>query len=629
MATKGRPAPLQDLVRERTCKLTLDALSNILRQERESEEYHRKLRCRGKRKRAHSCDGCPVSKKAKTEEHQHVYYTRARAKREREQEHDEDVDAPRKRRKSFGPSHGGASSHTSSPPPGHLQGSRDDLTLQQGVFDSDKLEALRRCFCYLTPSMWTTYARCLLDRVISEIRFKEMDQEVLGKTIEYIFGAKLLSFSTVAIERYSCSVVKVLFDQLMKCTRLEVLEVTVPPSSKRDVAAAALSLQTLGRLHSLSLLPSSRVSYHWAVSHLARHCYALRELKIVYNGDLFNRSDELASLGRCGKLASLWLFNFGHNSEMREVIHLLESLGNLEVLYHKELPNAILELRPPRDAGAGAMKAGAGRHLGLQRVDLCWHERAIGYQLVYVPASHLLHLARMCPHIRVLNLVGPPCLAEVIGHLPSLHVLILHQASLTLCLGSALKHLDLARITELRVSDVWDVTHDVISAVACGCPHLQVLNVINANLEARGDLQALTHRPPFPHLRQLTLVFGMINRRPPLTTPSVWQLGAQLTSYFLDGASQLTDLWLYYQEEDILDGDLPTAQYLDDVLTRPRPALRSLRLEWPPAVSPGLVGAVVRACPALATLSSIITWPLTSDQRATFVALYGRCVDIM
>ena len=621
MATMSRPASLQDLVRERACKLTLDALSSILRQEIEHEEYHRKLRCGGKRKRANSCDGCPASKKTKTEEHQHSYYTRARAKREREQENAED-DPPKKRRKGLRPT------HTSSPTPGHQQGSLDDLALQKAVPDPDRLETLRRCFCDLTPSMWTTYSKCLLERVILEIRFQEVDQAILGKLIEYIFSSKLLSFSTVAIERYSCDVVKVLFDQLMKCRRLKVLEVTVTPSSKRDVTAATLSLQMLGRLHSLSLLPSSRVSYHWAVSHLARHCHALRELKIVYNGDLFDSTDDLTILQQCGRLASLWLFNFGHNSEMREVIQLLESLGNLEVLYHKELPNAILELQLPTDAGAEIMKVRTGRHLGLKRVDLCWHERAIGYQLMYVPASHLLHLARMCPQIRVLNLVGPPCLAEVIGHLPLLHVLILHQASLTLCLGSALKHLDLARITELRVSDVWDVTHDVISALACGCPNLQVLNVINANLEARGDLQALNHRPPFPHLRQLTLVFGMVDRRPPLTTPSVWQLGRQLTSYLLDGTSQLIDLWLYYQEEDIVDGDLPTAQYLDDILTQPRPALRSLRLEWPPAVSPALVGAMVRACPALTTLSSIITWPLTSDQIAAFVAQYGRCVDI-
>lgn len=252
----------------------------------------------------------------------------------------------------------------------------------------------------------------------------------------------------------------------------------------------------------------------------------------------------------------------------------------------------------------------------------------MGYQLVYVPSSYLLQVAKVCPQIRVLNLVSPPCLAKVLENLPHLHVLVLQQASLASCLACTLNNLGLGRITEIRATDVCDVTHDIISALARGCPHLQVLNIINSSLKAQGDLQNPTHRQPFPCLRQVTLVPVMIHGRPSLTNPSIWQLGAQLTSYLLGGASQLTTIHLHFKPEDILDGDLPTAQLLEAVLSFPRPALRSLFLEWPPAVSLGLVGAVVRACPALITLASILTWPLASHQRAAIVTQYGRYIDI-
>ena len=617
MARKSMPPTLQALMREEACKLTFTTLNNILLQETD-EVNHRKLCCNGKRKRVHSCIDYPSNKKTRT--------TTGNRKREREQEHDDDDAAHRKKQKGAdGPSQASSSTPTTSTQPS--ESSKCDVTVQHCLTGSEKLEALKDYFFDLTPSMWTAYASSLVDKVMRKIRFETVDSKILGKTLEYILNGKLLSFSTVTIERYSSGLETIIFDKLMKCIRMEILEVTVVPSGS-DVEAASFTLQRLAHLHSLSLLPSSRFSYHWAVSHLARHCQSLRELRIVYNGDLFDNTNELSSLQRCGRLASLWLFNFGRNSEMREVSHLMESLENLKVLFHKELPNAILELQSTRGTGEETQPSGAGRHLGLERVDLCWHQRGIGYQLVYVPSSHLLQVAKVCPQIRVLNLVGPPCLAQVLDNLPHLHVLILQQASLTSCLACTLNNLGLGRLTELRVTDVWDVTHDIISALACGCLHLQVLNIINSSLEARGDLQELSHRPPFPHLRQMIMVPVMIHSRPPLTTPSVWQLGAQLTSYLLGGASQLTDIRLYYRPEDILDGDLPSAQHMDDLLSCPRLALRSLQLEWLPAVSPGLVGALVRACPALATVSSIITWPLTSSQRAAIVTQHGRCIDI-
>lgn len=631
MAERGRSLPLQALARDETCKMTLNGINYILLQDK---FYDRKLSRECKRKRSYSCSdntlvNLPALKKSRTED-RGVGGSNTRGKRVREPEQDDDDAAHRKRRKESegdGPSQGRVALLPNPSVSWQQRGSRDDEGVQYRVSGLEKLEALKHYFSGLAPSMWTAYGSTLIERALRKVRFEHVDEKFLGKIIEHVFSEKLLSFSTVSVENYSTGLGAIIFEKLIKCIRLVVLEVTVVPQGERDVVAASLALQRLRHLHSLSLLPSSRYSYHWAVSHVARHCQALRELKIVYDGDQFDSMNVLSSLQNCTKMTSLWLFNFGRQTETKELTQLMKSLEKLKILFHKELPNAIMEL-PGANTGEEAMASKAERQLALERVDLCWYQRAVGYQLVYVPSSYLLQVAKVCPQIRVLNLVSPPCLAKVLKNLPHLHVLVLQQASLTSCLACTLNNLGLSRITEIRATDVCDVTHDIISALARGCPHLQVLNIINSSLKARGDLQIPTHRPPFPCLRQLTLVPVMIHGRPSLTNPSIWQLGAKLTSYLLGGASQLTTIHLHYKPEDILDGDLPTAQFLEGVLSCPRPALRSLLLEWPPAVSPGLVGAVVRACPALITLASILTWPLTSHQRAAIVTQQGRYIDI-
>lgn len=630
MAGRGGPLPLQTLARDETCRITLNSINNILVQDK---LHYRKQTLQCIRKRSRSCSDStevnpPTPKKLRIAEDQHASSTDARRKRSREPEHDDDDFTHRKRRKeSDGPSQGRDGLVPIPTVYRQKHCSRDDEAVRYRVSGSEKLEALKNYFSCITPSMWTAFGSSLLDRAIRKVRFEFVDDRFLGKTLEHIFCEKLLSFSTASVENYLSSLETTLFDKLIKCVRLVVLEVTVVPQNDRNLVAASLALQRLGHLHSLSLLPSSRYSYHWAVSHIACHCQALRELKIVYDGDLLNNVNGLTCLQKCSKMTSLWLFNFGRKTETEELSQLMSKLQKLKVLFHKELPNAVMGLQGA-NTDEQATVSGTERQLALERVDLCWYQRAVGYQLVYVPSSYLLKVAKVCPQIRVLNLVNPPCLAKVVKTLPNLHVLVLQQASLTSCLACTLSNLGLINITEIRVTDVCDVTHDIISALARGCPHLQVLNIINSSLLAQGDLQIPTHRQPFPCLRQVTLVPVMIHGRPSLTNPSTWQFGAQLTSYLLGGATQLTSIHLHYKQEDILDGDLPTAQLLESVFSCHRPALRSLLLEWPPAISPGLVGAVVRACPALMTLASILTWPLTSHQRAAIVTRYGRYTDI-
>lgn len=542
-----------------------------------------------------------------------------------------------------------------------VEASRDDAAVRY-LEIQDAFHTIRQYFLPLPHSLWNQYSRMLISHTLRKVRLGCAEDKAIRKVVEYILCEKLTTFSTQAIENFGSELEGTVYDKLRHCRQLVCLEVTMKPKGERDMVAAALSLQRLRLLQMVSLLPPERYSFHWALGELTQHCRALHGLKIVYNGDLFPTADDLLNLTRCASLTSLWLFNFGRRSEAIQVSCLLKILKKLKVLFHKELPNAILELPQIKEANIGkrdhvseeSEQEGQGSRepnvrtehdshnilvgqeervmveevLELERVDLCWHQRGLGYQLVYVPSSYLVHLSRMCPKVTLLNLVGPPCLVQVFPSLAALKVLLLQQTSLSSCLTSSLHRLHLNGLTELLVSDVWDVTHELVSAVACGCPSLRVLSVTNSNLEAKGDLVSPPHRVPFPNLQQVTLVPTMLQDRPSLTTPAVWELGKHLTHYIVDDTLMLVTLHLQYKVGDLSPGDTPTQQDFEDILCCSRPRLHTLVLEWPPAVCPGLVERVMVACPSLTTLGEVTTWPITSHQRDTLIIRHSHSLNI-
>ncbi|KAK3880846.1 hypothetical protein Pcinc_014680 [Petrolisthes cinctipes] len=544
--------------------------------------------------------------------------------------------------------------------PRALEMSRDDTTVKY-LEKKDSFHTIRQYFLPLPHSLWSQYSKMLINHTLKLISLGCAEDKIIRKVVEYILCEKLTSFSTRAIESYGSELEGTVYDKLRHCRQLVSLEVTMKPREERDVVAAVLSLQRLRLLQMISLLPPERYSFHWALREVTQHCRALHGLKIVYNGDLFSNADDLVNLTRCTSLTSLWLFNFGRRSETIQVSRILKFLKNLKVLFHKELPNAILELphtnetdngnRSHGSAETGQGDQGLGESdikteqesqqtdvrqemrgvegvLELERVDLCWHQRGLGYQLVYVPSSYLVHLAHMCPKVTLLNLVGPPCLVQVFSSLDVLKVLVLQQTSLASCLTRSLHRLHLSGLTELLVSDVCDVTHDLVSAVACGCPNLRVLSVTNSSLEARGDLVSPPHRVPFPNLQQVTLVPTMLQDRPGLTTPVIWKLGKHLTHYIVDDTLMLVALHIQYKVEDLSPGDTPTQRDFEDILSCSRPNLHTLVLEWPPSVSPSLVERVLVTCPALTTLGAITTWPITTHQRDTLITRHAYSLNI-
>lgn len=671
MAHTNRLPPLEHLARTQAAKLAATVLHNMILKEKQDKMNSKQLNKKCKRKRSNSCgnDGqkeLRMNKKCRLVGHDLQCAAQlTAAKRPLENIDVEDTNIIKRQRTGETSSQSHIFTPSCEKPLCPYQKTTDDITISYGATNTDTLKILRQYFVRLSPLMWNEFGKFVVTEIITRTRIEHLDQMYLEKAVEFICCEKLSSFSTMVIERISSHLERIFFKKLKQCTRLVTLELSLLPTTEANVIDTTVAIQRLKYLKFLALLPPSRYSFHWTVEPVAQHCFKLEELRIIYNGDLFNDDQGLSSLRNCKKLVALWLFNFGRNSETKCLSGLLRSLPNLKVLFHKELPNAILELHESwatvQDTGGNGSDGRDEWHrlknhrnsygqqlawedsqplpdrmfscqLKLERLDLCWYQQGVGYQLVYVPSSYLLRVAQICPQIRYLNLVGPPCIAQVIKNLPCLQTIILQQVSLTACLMCTLQDTNLDRITEIRVTDVWDVTYNFFSAVANQCQNLQVFSVISSNLEAQGELKVPSQRSAaFPSLREITLVPTMQQEgRPSLTTPSVWQLGAALTTFLLEGtSSQLVSLHLQYKEDNITLGDVPREQDLANVLCQsPRPVLHSLRLDSPPEITCNLVEAIVAASPGLTTLGGITTWPLTMNQRAMIIAQYGMRLDI-
>lgn len=640
---RRRLTSLKTITLLETARLSLSAIENILLQERDEDINWREWVGHCKRKRSYSCGdeerGDSSKKKMRFQKIDKDVGSGNKRKRNSEDgvEDDETIHQ-RKRIRLENYSETGDLCQTGIYLNKKRKKFRDDTCVAYSTSDL-LFSVIKKYFHGMPSTLWNEYAKILMDEAVKRIRYRDEGRKYFERIMDYAFCGKLTRCSTSAIEGCSSGLEETLYRKLRCCRKLESLNMTIAPRNDAGLSTAILSLQHLQHLVTLALLPPTRYSFHWAVKVVGRYCLQLRELKIVYNGDLFSEGEGITDFQRCRSITSLWLFNFGRLCETKGVCCLLQTLTDLKVLFHKELPNAILEMTSGRREGmlqespgqeydgasVGAQPATA-RPLGLERIDLCWYERGTGYQLVYIPSSFFLRIAQTCPRIRLLNLIGPPCLSEIVQRLPQLRVLVLQQASLASSLGSTLQDVDVSALAVLRVSDVWDVSHDLVSAIARSCPGLQVLSVTSSSLEARGRLVTPPRRAPFPSLREVTLVPSALAGRPALISPSVWQLGASLTRYVLAGAPCLASVHLHYKDSDVAPADMPSEPDLEAVLCRP--ALRDLTLEWPPAASPTLVERLVEACPALTSLAAITTWPLSPRQCADVIASYGRRIDI-
>ncbi|XP_066954957.1 uncharacterized protein [Macrobrachium rosenbergii] len=527
--------------------------------------------------------------------------------------------------------------------------SKDDMTVTYFYRSDCMLDTLRKYFRTLPTTCWDHYSNSLLNVLTDVSRIQSLDKEFLNYVIQYIACDKLENFSTKTIEPFASNIADTFYNQLKNCRNLSSLEITFRPDGDSHHVKMLMAFQRLRHLQSLYLVPNTKYSYHWIFDEIAQHCSKLRELKILYDGDSFSANQEIVVLKSCRSLCALWLFNYGRKSETKSLAELLKTLVNLKILFHKELPNAILDLTNnelynedhlnnqltkdlccPDSIGYLTEGSGESRQalLGLERVDLCWYLESIGYQLIYIPTSYLLRIAQTCPKISLINLIGSTCLSQMIAKLPNLQAIVLMQTSFALSMRCTLNNQCMEKLTVLRLSDVWDITYDMISYVAHSCINLQILSISCSSLEARGRLVYPRKRPPFGQLRHLTLVPGPLENRPSLTARSSWELGSELTKYLLRETSLLSFIHIYYKQDDLPIEDTPTEAVLEEVLCTHRPYLQSLLLDWPPALSSDFVGNVVEACPDLCKLGNLTTWPFTSDQRALLITSYGHVIDI-
>ncbi|KAK7084885.1 hypothetical protein SK128_001558, partial [Halocaridina rubra] len=408
----------------------------------------------------------------------------------------------------------------------------------------------------------------------------------------------------------------------------------------------------LKHLHKLHLLPERKYSYHWVLQDIAQNCPKLRELKIIYDGDCLMEENGISILQNCKYLQAIWFFNYGRRSETGSVCQLLKMLPTLKILFHKELPNAILELTQGEERTWNYYVADASRttdmccldsldytrtyelqsealsSLSLERVDLCWYQAGIGYQSIYIPSSYLLRVAQTCPNISILNLIGSTCLRQIISRLPKLQVIILQQTSFATSLRCALKGNSLDKLTVLRLSDVWDITYDMMSYLAQSCSSLQVLSISCSSLQARGRLVYPSRRAPYPSLRHLILTPSTLECRPALTAPSAWHLGKNLLKYILKDAFSIKTVHVQLKDDELPVEDIPTSSDLEEVFASKKESMTEILLEWPPHISPDFVANIVEGCPKLSKLGEVTTWPLTHEQCANIITGFHHVIDI-
>ena len=139
-----------------------------------------------------------------------------------------------------------------------------------------------------------------------------------------------------------------------------------------------------------------------------------------------SHSSSISALLGCTKLKNVVLFNFGQGcGEVGDVILLLKNLKCLEYIYHKEVPNSLVQIdreilgdvvneerKQQRENLGEQRNFGGGLNcpqdrLGLTRLHLFYKLGCYGEQRTYLCSSYLESIVRLCPNIRDLVLVAP------------------------------------------------------------------------------------------------------------------------------------------------------------------------------------------------------------------------------
>ncbi|CAL4072377.1 unnamed protein product [Meganyctiphanes norvegica] len=494
--------------------------------------------------------------------------------------------------------------------------SNDDIGVK--YLYREPYENIRNYLNALPTALWNNYSQELSKSLISTIYIGILGTSTVRQGLKLVLNNKITKISTSNLKYFCTEVEGLIYNRIGSCRNLGVLDFTMVPENNAHIECLKQSFRNLLRLKYLSLVTEEKYSFHWAFNIISENCKILVELKIVYDCDFFNEGDSILCLKENKRLEALWLFNMGRNCETQHLKDILNCLTSLKILYHKELPNAILEYCEQREY----------KRLLLKRIDLCWFQKGLGYQLVYIPPDYMRVIAGVCPEINLLNLISPACLLEITEKLPNLRCLLIQQVSIQTCLqGIMVRNLG-TKLTVIRLADVWDITYDLLSSIANGCPFLQVLSISSSVLQDMGSLITPSDRPAFPCLREAILVREELGDRSPLIKTADWKMGKFLTMFLLKGAKKLSKLHLQYDKFQLPDYDTPSENDLKYSLECCSKSLKSFELLFPPQMSHEFVRWLLNTCPILVNLSDIRTWPIDVHERLELMDKYKSILHI-
>lgn len=144
------------------------------------------------------------------------------------------------------------------------------------------------------------------------------------------------------------------------------------------------------------------------------------------------KSESHLSVGRlsaCTHLSSLFLFNFGRQSECSDLKHLLLELGHLQYVYHKELLDALVDIKMDQESSKTRTSSLPSQNFKIVSANFHVYLQGYGEQRVYANTFQLQHLLRSCPNLEHLGVVGVSNLVDALL-MPKLSSLAITQASM-------------------------------------------------------------------------------------------------------------------------------------------------------------------------------------------------------
>nr|BDV49786.1 MAG: hypothetical protein [Penaeus semisulcatus pemonivirus] len=424
------------------------------------------------------------------------------------------------------------------------------------------VRAVQNYFTDLPSTLINTLTEKLM-KAYRKYDYYRADERILrplfSMIIEVVFSPHLTSFHDewMPFDQYDGTLekyynIEFYYNRLFKCSNLRELSLTRNPKGGTVRNTVIKTFQNFSHLTTLLLIPENSIkSFHWVISSVVRSCPRLKIFHIVYDGQRLEHQEDrvgIKDIVQCRDLVSLYLFDCSKFTSVNvedDLQTLLKGLKYLKYIFHKQVISAIYDLN-----FRTAVK------FGLERLDFFHEDKyslfRVDHYKELVDGNKLIRLCVACPDIKVLRLAKPPCIFPVAGFLKNLQVLDLTECSDYIINDDLLPTIQfgmLKNLTTLKLTDVSCLDYAFFSDLARSCPDIEVISIRRSAIVANGQL--IKERvSAFPSLKQLILK--------PHTPIDMWQVGIDLTYYFLSGAYNITHVNLEYDPSYMELEDDPT-----------------------------------------------------------------------